>query len=216
MPEYPPESTRTPLAADCRRCPDLVESRECIAWGNGPPDASVVVVGEAPGAGDPDADRWKGGNWTGMAYTSRHSGRRVRDLLADAGHAREDCYFTNAVKCFPSAASAASDGEGSNREPTATERTNCRPYLLREVEQVGPAAVVATGRHATQSLFAAEGRDLDGFLETVLDPVPCPTVGAPVVPLLHPSYQEVWLSRLGYTREEYVAELREVLATLGA
>lgn len=211
MPEYPPDSARNPLAADCRRCPSLVEGRACIAWGNGPLDASVVVVGEAPGAGDPDADRWKGGNWTGMAYTARHSGRRVRDLLADAGYGHGDCYFTNAVKCFPS------DGaSGSNREPTRTERANCRPYLLEEVAQVDPAAVVATGKHATRSLFAAEGRDLDGFLETVLDPVTCPTVGAPVVPLLHPSYQEVWLSRLDYTREEYVAELGAVLADLGA
>lgn len=211
MPEHPPDSTRNPLAEDCRRCPSLVESREYIAWGNGPLDASVVVVGEAPGAGDPDAARWKGGNWTGMAYTARHSGRRVRDLLADAGYGREDCYFTNAVKCFPS-----DDASESNREPTATERANCRPYLLEEVAQVDPAAVVATGKHATRSLFAAEGRNLDGFLETVLDPVACPTVGAPVVPLLHPSYQEVWLSRLGYAHDEYVAELGAVLTDLGA
>lgn len=206
MPEYPEPSERNRQAADCRRCPDLVESRKCISWGNGPLEAPVVVVGEAPGAGDPDADRWQGGNWTGLAYTSRHSGRRVRDLMADAGFGHEDCYFTNAVKCHPP----------ENRDPTPEERTNCRPYLLAEVERVAPAAVVTTGKHATQSLFAAEGRELERFLEAVLDPVACPTVGAPVVPLLHPSYQEVWLGRLGYTRSEYVDELRSVLTDLGA
>ncbi|MFB6171242.1 MAG: uracil-DNA glycosylase family protein [Haloarculaceae archaeon] len=211
MPEYPRESARNALTTDCRRCPALVESRECIAWGNGPRDAALVVVGEAPGAGDPDADRWRGGNWTGMAYTARHSGRRVRDLLADAGYGPGDCYFTNAVKCFP----AAADDETSNREPTDEERANCRPYLRREIEQVAPDAVVATGRHATQSLLAVEGRDLDGFLEVVLEPIPCPTVGAPVLPLLHPSYQDIWLARLDHSRETYVDAVRAALADLG-
>jgi DNA polymerase len=90
VPTYPDQ--RHELAADCRRCPALVESRECISWGNGPLDAEIVVVGEAPGAGTPEADRWQGGNWTGMAYTARHSGRRIRDLLAEAGY--PDAYFT--------------------------------------------------------------------------------------------------------------------------
>jgi len=46
--------------------------------------------------------------------------------------------------------------------------------------------------------------DLDG----VLDPKQCPSLGTVVVPLLHPSYQEVWLSRLGYDRSEYVDSIR--------
>lgn len=84
--------------------------------------ATLQAVGRTdrpPGAGDPDAEVWKGGNHTGCAYTSRHSGRRIRRLLADLGYAG-DVYYTNAVKCFP-------EGEdGSNREPTAVERSNCR------------------------------------------------------------------------------------------
>jgi DNA polymerase len=32
-----------------------------------------------------------------MAYTSRHSGRRIRELLAEAGYGHRNCYFTNAV-----------------------------------------------------------------------------------------------------------------------
>jgi len=202
---YPDPATKHQLAAGCRRCPALVESRECISWGNGPLDATVVVVGEAPGAGTPDADRWQGGNWTGRAYTSRHSGRRVRELFADLGYGPDELYFTNAVKCFPS------DGAGSNREPRERERANCRPYLVAEVEQVAPDAVMATGKHATRSLLAVEGRDLDGFLDAVLDPIACPTLGAPVVPLLHPSYQEVWLSRLDHTRESYLEAIGEAI-----
>ncbi|MBB6646947.1 uracil-DNA glycosylase [Halobellus ruber] len=183
------------LEPGCSRCPDLVACRERISWGTGDRDADVLAVGEAPGAGNPDADRWRGGNWTGKAYTARHSGRRIRDLLAAAGH--PDAYVTNAVKCFPC------DGEGSNREPTPGERANCRTHLRTELETVEPAAVVATGRHATVSLLALDGRDLEGFLDRVLEPIGMDVVDATLLPVLHPSYQDVWRSRLGYTAAEY-------------
>ncbi len=209
VPEFPDPESRNALAADCRRCPALVDSRECISWGNGSLDADLVVVGEAPGAGTPAADRWRGGNWTGMAYTARHSGRKIRELFADLGYDPDECYFTNAVKCFP-------EGEdGSNREPTADERANCRPYLEREIGTVEPRAVIATGKHATQSLLATEDRDLDGFLDAVLEPVSLANLDTTLVPVLHPSYQEVWLSRLGYTRESYLAAIDETLAEIG-
>lgn len=72
--------------------------------------------------------------------------------------------------------------------------------------------MVTTGKHATESVLAIEGDAIDGFLECVLDPKPCPSLGATVVPILHPSYQEVWISRLGYDREEYVDAIQETLA----
>jgi DNA polymerase len=205
MPTFPDPERRRPLSGDCRRCPALVEAREYISWGTGPLDADVLVVGEAPGAGDPDADRWKGGNWTGMAYTSRHSGRRIRDLLSAAGFGPERAYFTNAVKCFPA------DGTGGNREPTAAERANCRPYLREEIGAVDPGAVVPTGAHATRSVFAFDGCTVDGFLDRVLEPVASDALDTTVVPLLHPSYQDVWVQRLGYDADSYRAAVRETL-----
>ncbi len=196
------------LEPGCSRCPALVAARTCIAWGNGPLDAPVVVVGEAPGAGSPEADEWRGGNHTGLAYTSRHSGQRVRALFADIG-LEDRVYYTNAVKCFPP------DGEGSNREPADEELANCRPHLERELRQVDPAVVVATGAHATRSVLAFEDESIDGFVDRVLDPVPLPSLGPTLVPVLHPSYQDVWLSRLGYTAESYRTAVAEVLASLG-
>jgi uracil-DNA glycosylase family 4 len=190
------------LEPGCERCPDLVDGRECISWGTGPRDAPVMVVGEAPGAGAPDAETWRGGNYTGMAYTTRHSGRRVRRLFDALGY---DPYYTNAVKCFPS------DGAGSNREPTAEERATCRRHLLTEVERVAPEVVVATGRHATESLLAVEEESLDGFVDSVLDPRPLPSLGTTLLPLLHPSYQDVWLSRLGLDEAEYRDRIAAVL-----
>nr|WP_246084423.1 uracil-DNA glycosylase [Salinadaptatus halalkaliphilus] len=219
-PAFPTD--RTVLEADCDRCPALTDSRECISWGTGPQDARVVVVGEAPGYGDPDADRWRGGNWTGKAYTSRHSGRRIRRLLETVGFG-DDVYYTNAVKCFPaSEVPRTSDASGetastdpadspSNREPTPEERTNCREHLLTELEIVDPDVVLATGKHATKTMLAAENRSLDGFLETVLEPIACEELGVWLVPIFHPSYQDVWIPRIDHDPDSYIEAVGETL-----
>ncbi|WP_440007293.1 uracil-DNA glycosylase [Halomicrococcus sp. SG-WS-1] len=226
MPQFPDPDSRNVLEPDCSRCPELVECRNRIAWGNGSLDADVMVVGEAPAfgdgprstdtasgdqprAGDADADRWRGGNWTGMAYTSRHSGRRVRELFEAAGYGPDDLYVTNAVKCFP-------EGEdGSNREPRSEERANCFEHLRTEIAQVEPSVVATTGKHATTALLEFESIPMDGFLARVLDPVDCERLGVTALPLLHPSYENVWRARLGYDREEYVAAVATQLEAHG-
>ena len=161
--------------------------------------ATLQAIGRTdrpPGAGDPDAEVWKGGNHTGCAYTLRHSGRRIRQLMADLGYAG-DVYYTNAVKCFPEG------DDGSNREPTPTEREYCRPHLRTEIDHVEPAVVIPTGKHATISELAFEGRSVEGFLDLVGEPVDCPILGVTALPILHPSYEAVWRSRLGYDADEY-------------
>ncbi|PSP92703.1 uracil-DNA glycosylase [Halobacteriales archaeon QS_4_62_28] len=204
MPPFPDADEKHALAEDCRRCPALVDARECISWGNGPLDADLVVVGEAPGSGDPTADEWQGGNYTGMAYTNRPSGRKIRTLLADAGFGHDECFFTNAVKCHPE----------DDRDPTGAELESCRPYLRGEIETVDPQAVVTIGKHATRSVFALDDIEMNGFLDSVLGLKRCSSLGVAVVPLLHPSYQEVWLSRLGYDRTAYVERIRETIETI--
>lgn len=205
MPRYPDPDRRNALEPGCSRCPDLVESREEIAWGNGNPDADVMVVGEAPGAGNPHADRWRGGNWTGLAYTARHSGRIIRTLFEDLGFGPDDLYVTNAVKCFPA------DGD-SNRPPTTDERETCFTHLAAELDSVDPTVVVATGKHATRSILDSEGIAIDGFIDSILTRIECPTLGLTVVPILHPAYQHVWLSRLGYDEAGYRAEISAMLS----
>jgi uracil-DNA glycosylase len=223
-PAYP--SDRNVLEPDCTRCSALVESRECISWGTGPLEADVVVVGEAPGYGNPDADPWRGGNWTGKAYTSRHSGRRIRRMVDEIGYG-DDAYYTNAVKCFPASeeprSSESANGETvsqdpkdptSNREPTPEERANCRTHLLTELEEVDPTVVLATGKHATKTVLAAEDRTLEGFIDSVLEPVRCERLDVWLVPILHPSYQDVWIGRLGYEPDEYLEAIGETLDEL--
>lgn len=112
--------------------------------------------------------------------------------MADLGYG-DDCFYTNAVKCHPA----------ENRDPTEEELGNCRGHLEAELDAVDPAVVVTTGKHATATLLAFEGIELDGFVESVCDPVECPTLGVTCLPVLHPSYLEVWLSRLDLTEEAY-------------
>ena len=208
MPEFP--DRRNVLVPRCTRCPALVNSRERISWGNGPLNAAVMVIGEAPAAGDPEADRWRGGNLTGMAYTSRHSGRRVRELFDALGY---EPYVTNSVKCFPRDPDSPAETP-TNREPTPEERRRCGRHLRTEIRQIDPEVVVATGKHATASVLALEDEGLDGFLDLVLEPVECSGLGVTLVPILHPSYQEIWLNRLGYSSGEYQTILRRLLDKL--
>jgi len=203
VPDFP--DTRHVIEPDCTRCPALADARERVSWGTGDPDADVLVVGEAPGYGNPEADRWRGGNWTGKAYTSRHSGRRIRTMLAEVGC--PDAYYTNAVKCFP----ADPEEPTTNREPTDGERTTCRSHLLAELETVSPAVVLATGKHATTTVLEAEGNELGGFLDAVLEPIRCERLDVWLLPTLHPSYQDVWIGRLGYDSDEYLTALADAL-----
>ena len=71
------------------------------------------------------------------------------------------------------------------------------------------------GRHATESLLAATDRSLDGFLEAVLEPVETDRL-PPVLPVLHPSYREVWIPRLGYDDDGYRRAMRAALEAVGA
>jgi hypothetical protein len=71
--------------------------------------------------------------------------------------------------------------------------------------------VVAIGNYATQSVCAVEGIALVGFLETVLEPIPCPQLETTLVPLRHPSSQGVWIERLGYEPAAYRSDIASTL-----
>jgi len=229
--DHPAADERLVVERGCARCPALAACRTEISWGNGARDATLVVVGEAPAAGDPpdeesettdDPDPWAGGNHTGLAYTSRHSGRRVRETVAQLGYAG-DAYYTNAVNCFPAegvtvengTVTGLADDEPTNREPTTAERTACRDHLLTELDVVDPEAVLTTGRHATEAVLAVTDHTVDSFLDVVGEPFDAPTLGVRVVPALHPSYREVWLSRLELSPAAYRDRLRAAIESGG-
>jgi len=110
----------------CTRCGALVESRSQIVNGDGPADADVLFVGEAPGANEDEQ---------GDPFVGR-SGDVLDDALRDVGLSRADVRLTNCVRCRPP----------ENRDPTGEELANCRPYLDREIELVDPEVVVTLGK----------------------------------------------------------------------
>src|SRR3954447_21422657 len=96
--------------------------------GEGPADARVMVVGEAPGRFEDES---------GRPFVGR-AGALLDELLAAAGLARERVYITNVVKARPP----------GNRDPTRAEVEHWMPVLEQQLAIVGPELVVPLGRHA--------------------------------------------------------------------
>lgn len=126
-------------AARCTRCP-LYERATQTVFGEGPPVAPLMLVGEQPG----DHEDVEGRPFVGPA------GRLLDRVLADAGIDRASVYLTNAVKHFRWVP------RGKRRihqTPLVSEITACHPWLDAELEVVNPRIVVALGAIAVRALF---------------------------------------------------------------
>ncbi len=117
---------------ECTRC-KLCDKRSKIVFGVGNPRASLVFVGEAPGA---DEDK-QGEPFVGAA------GQLLTKMINAMGLAREDVYIANIIKCRPP----------GNRTPKSEEALNCREYLTRQLELVRPKYICALGGCAVQYLL---------------------------------------------------------------
>lgn len=119
--------------AHCRRCAELVATRTQTVFGTGNPMARLVFLGEAPGA---DEDR------QGEPFVGR-AGQLLNDILAACTLKREDVYILNILKCRPP----------GNRAPQPQEVSNCRDYLLRQLEIIRPEFICCLGAVAAQNLL---------------------------------------------------------------
>lgn len=144
----------------CRLCP-LHESRTKAVPGEGPPDARVFIVGEAPGQREDEEGR----PFVGLA------GRVLDGALREAGIERAEAFVTNAVKCRPP----------DNRDPRPEEVRACRPYLLRQLHSVRPSVIVTLGIHGFAALFG--GREAIGEQRSKR----LTFEGTPVVTTYHPA-----------------------------
>jgi len=133
----------------CERCPALVDSRSRIVDGVGPAEAQLLFVGEAPGATEDER---------GEPFVGR-SGDVLDEGLRDAGLDRSDIRITNCVRCRPP----------DNRDPTTTERENCRGYLDAEIAAVDPELIVTLGKVPAEHLLdrsvavTSEAGDVDEY-----------------------------------------------------
>ena len=118
---------------NCQRCKLAKLGRSQVVFGVGNPHASIMFVGEAPGANED----LKGEPFVGAA------GKILNDLLQSADLSRDDIYIANVIKCRPP----------ENRDPELDEVETCKPFLLQQIQLIRPKLVCTLGNWATQTLL---------------------------------------------------------------
>jgi uracil-DNA glycosylase family protein len=125
-------------AAACQACPLWKDATQTV-FGEGPPSAEVMFVGEQPG----DREDREGRPFVGPA------GLLLDKALVEASLDRNRIYVTNAVKHFKF------EQRGKRRlhkRPNTSEIKICRRWLFDEIEAVSPRLIVALGATAAHGL----------------------------------------------------------------
>jgi DNA polymerase len=119
----------------CTRC-ELHRTRTKSVPGEGPADAKIMFIGEAPGWNEDQQGR----PFVGAA------GKFLEELLAEAGLTRGNVFITNVVKSRPP----------GNRDPLPDEIAACAPFLDRQIEVIDPEVIVTLGRYSMARWFPGE------------------------------------------------------------
>jgi len=126
-------------ALACRACPLWRHATQTV-FGEGRARASVMLIGESPGA----QEDLEGHPFVGPA------GRLLDQAMAEAGLTRKEVYLTNTVKHFK----FQQRGKARlHQRANASEQAACRPWLAAEIARVKPTHIVALGAMAAQTLF---------------------------------------------------------------
>ncbi len=136
-------TAKTPIPLDqlreqvgaCHQCP-LADGRTNVVFGEGDPEARVLIVGEAPGKNED----LQGRPFVGAA------GKLLDDLLAVAGLARNDAFHADIPKCRPP----------GNRAPRPEAIEQCTPYLREQTRTIDPEVIVTLGNFSTKFILKTE------------------------------------------------------------
>jgi len=174
-PAEPPQSGNASTLIDLQReveaafpfCDSLREAKTCV-FGEGDPHASLVFVGEAPGA---EEDR-VGRPFVGAA------GKKLDDILRAMGFARESVYICNVLKARPP----------GNRTPLPDEVALSEPWLSAQLRLIRPQVIVSLGGPASKLILQTDLgiTRLRGRWGEWKDPDSELTI--PVMPTFHPAY----------------------------
>jgi uracil-DNA glycosylase family 4 len=176
------------LVQTCVACPELAAARTKVVVGDTPPQARLMIVGEAPGANE---------DLAGRPFIGK-GGQLLDELMTAAGLARADAAVLNVLKCRPPA----------NRTPTRGEALRCSGWLDRQVELVDPSLVVTLGRTALTWALGANVT-IDGVRGQVHD-----WRGRRLVASYHPS-AAIRFGPKGAPRAALEADLQFVAEVLG-
>lgn len=145
---------------------------------NGPIDARVMFIGEAPGR--------KGADRTRIPFSGDQSGKNFEGFLAAASLKRSEIFITSAALCNPRTAS------GANRRPATQELRNCSGFLRRTIELVNPELIVTLGGVALEALKRLHDHPFTLRADSAQRRQ---WNGRTLIPLYHPSPQVLITSR---------------------
>jgi len=146
----------------CHVC-EISQSRQHAVFGEGPDNARLMIIAEAPGAKEDEL---------GRPFVGR-SGELLTKMIENAiAIKRESVYISNIIKCRPP----------NNRNPNSDEAAACLPFLEKQIEIIKPEIILCLGSvsfhylsDSALSISKARGRVFDFR-------------GIKLVPSFHPSY----------------------------
>jgi uracil-DNA glycosylase family 4 len=130
-----------------------------IVVGDGSPDSSLLLIGEAPGKDEVANSK----PFVGMA------GKNLAQFLEILGLKRDEIYITNAIKHRLSKINPTT-GRVSNRPATKEEIEQNREYLIEEIGIIGPKFIVTLGNVPLRAVLGdnkASIGEMHGRLGTV-------------------------------------------------
>jgi uracil-DNA glycosylase family 4 len=116
----------------CHLC-RLAKDRHYAVPGEGPLDARIMLIGEAPGYHEDQQGR----PFVGAA------GKFLETLLSSINLTRREVFICNVIKCRPP----------ENRAPLPDELEMCRPYLNRQIALIKPQVIITLGRFSMEIAF---------------------------------------------------------------
>ena len=163
-------------AQQCRGC-ELYRDATQAVIGDGPLDASLMLLGEQPG----DKEDVAGEPFVGPA------GQLLDRALDEAGIAPESVFRTNVVKHFRHSGSRGK--QRIHKSPSTWHVAACGPWMVAELSLLRPRGVIVLGGTAGKALYGASfrvganrGHLLDWPADTGVEHPP-----EWVVPTTHPS-----------------------------
>src|SRR5579872_4915922 len=138
----PPAERLAALAAHASRCTacGLAATRNTVVFGEGNPEAPLMLIGEGPGQNE-DA--------TGRPFVGR-SGALLDECLRENGILRKHVFVCNIIKCR---ACLIEGGRAKNRPPRADEVEACSQWLDQQLAIIEPLVIVCLGAPAANALI---------------------------------------------------------------
>ncbi|MCS6840534.1 MAG: uracil-DNA glycosylase [Roseiflexus sp.] len=150
------------IADEVRACTAcrLYQSATKAVPGEGPADAKIMFIGEAPGFNE---DR-QGRPFVGAA------GQFLEELLGLAGLRRSEVFIANVIKHRPP----------NNRDPEPDEIAACSQFLDRQIAALNPLVIVTLGRFSMARWFPGEKISRIHGQPRWID-------GRMIIPMMHPA-----------------------------